>query len=99
MAVDRLLRWTAAHKLALMAEQNPRAWPPLVGLLASEEFQQRWVALAALQRVARTTFGCDARLSPESQRAAIRLWADWLATAGRLSPDCAGPAPPGKGSP
>jgi hypothetical protein len=87
---DRLVRWTAAHKLALIAEQNPRAWPPLVGLLESEEFQQRWVALTALQRVAHTTFGCDARLSPEDQRAAIGLWADWLGTARRLSPDCAG---------
>jgi hypothetical protein len=61
-----------------------------VGLLESEEFQQRWVALTALQRVAHTTFGCDARLSPEDQRAAIGLWADWLGTARRLSPDCAG---------
>ena len=75
---DRLVRWTAAHKLALLVRKTPKVWPLLVDLLASRERQQRWVAGMALREVACTTFGYDAGKAPSTQKGSIERWREWL---------------------
>ena len=69
-----LVRWTAAHKLALIATLGKGILPVLIQLLESRELQNRWVAITALEQVAHTTFGYDLQRKPSEQKRALDLW-------------------------